>query len=274
MKHRLGLVLPVGAMLILTACASTKPEDKLLRELANLDKETIYERAQALFDETKYQQARELFSFVYDTFPNDPLGHKAALRVADTYAIEKDPASLTEARLRYRDFANRYPNDPDRDYALLMLGQTYTRKRKRPDRDLEPLLESLDAYQQLITLYPDSPHVAEARTKLVEIREVLAEHEWLVARFYARNRAWRGTLSRLEYLRENYPDYSKMDQVDELAGRASEEIEKRETALKELLEQRKQEKEKSSLRDLVSTTATLSLGRAIALTTWRSRAVC
>lgn len=248
-KHRPGRVLAVGAILLLTACASTKTEDKLLRELANLDKETIYQRAQALYDETKYQQARELFSFVYDTFPNDPLGHKAALRVADTYATEKDPASLTEARLRYRDFANRYPNDPDRDYALLMLGQTFSRRHKRPDRDLGPLLESLDAYQQLVSLYPDSPHVAEARTRLVEIREVLAEHEWLVARFYARNRAWRGALWRLEYLQENYPDYSKMDQVDELVARANEEIEKREAALKELLERSKREKEERSKQE-------------------------
>lgn len=222
--------------LALCSCSSTTSGDKLLKELANLDKETIFARGEALYQEEEYVQARELFSFVYDTFPNDPLGHKAALRVADTFAVDKDVASLTEARLRYRDFANRYPNDPDRDYALLKLGQTFIRKRMRPDRDMTPLRESADAFRQLITLYPDSEYVDEARQKLAEIREVLAEHEWLVAEFYARNRAYQGALQRLEYLRENYPDYSKMDQVVELEAEVTAEIEKREAEFERLLE--------------------------------------
>jgi len=216
------LLLATAASLALTtgACRSTNSEDQLLNELADLDKQTIYERAEALYQEKEFSKARELFSFVYDTFPNDPLGHKAALRVADTFTIKNDAASQTEARLRYKDFANRYPNDPDRDYALLMLGHTYTSRKNRPDRDLEPLSESLVAYRQLINLYPNSPYIPEATEKLTSLRETLAEHEWLVAKFYARNRRWRGALSRLEYLQERYPDYSNMEQVDELIARA------------------------------------------------------
>ncbi|MCJ7753512.1 MAG: outer membrane protein assembly factor BamD, partial [Thermoanaerobaculales bacterium] len=134
--------------LLAVGCKSTKKESDLLDSLANLDKETIYEQAEQLYSEKEYQKARDLFSFVYDTFPNDPLGHKAALRVADTYAVKTDVTSLTEARLRYRDFANRYPNDPDRDYALLMVGQTYSARKLRPDRDLSDIQEALAAYQQ------------------------------------------------------------------------------------------------------------------------------
>jgi len=127
----------VAALVVLAGCSSGhKKQDQILDELANLDKETIFERAEQFYSEKEYQKARELFAFVYDSFPNDPLGHKAALRVADTYSVKNDVTSLTEARLRYRDFANRYPNDPDRDYALLMVGHTYSARKLRPDRDL------------------------------------------------------------------------------------------------------------------------------------------
>jgi outer membrane protein assembly factor BamD len=210
----------VGAL----SCASSKKEDKLLQELADLDKQTIYERAEALYADEKYTQSRELYSFLYDTFPNDPLGHKAALRIADTYAVKDDSVAQTEARLRYRDFANRYPNDPDRDYALLRLGHTYTSGRLRPDRDLTPLREAVDAYQQLLSLYPSSPHVAEAQERMKALRETLAEHEWLVAEFYVRNRRWRGALWRLEKLKQEYPEYSKIAQVEELIVRLSGEV--------------------------------------------------
>ncbi len=122
---RLIFLLPL--VLVLSSCSSGKNNRMhLLDELANLEKETIFEQAEQLYSEKEYNKARDLFSFVYDSFPNDPMGHKAALRVADTFSVKKDVTSLTEARLRYRDFANRYPNDPDRDYALLMVGQTYS----------------------------------------------------------------------------------------------------------------------------------------------------
>jgi outer membrane protein assembly factor BamD len=230
----------MGITILLPGCSSTQSEDQLLEELANLDKEAIFERAEALYEKKKYEDARKFFSFVYDTFPNDPLGHKAALRVADTFSVKRDVTSLTEARLRYRDFANRYPNDPDRDYALLMVGHTYTAKKLKPDRDLSSLQEAVNAYQQLTNLYPDSQHAPEARERLVGLRGLLAEHEWLVAAFYMRNKRWTGALWRLEYLKEFYPEYEKMDRVDSALERIQMKISEREAIIKKLMEEAEQ----------------------------------
>ncbi|TFG39615.1 MAG: outer membrane protein assembly factor BamD [Candidatus Aminicenantes bacterium] len=229
--------------LLAVGCKSTKKESDLLDSLANLDKETIYKQAEQLYSEKEYQKARDLFSFVYDTFPNDPLGHKAALRVADTYAVKTDVTSLTEARLRYRDFANRYPNDPDRDYALLMVGQTYSARKLRPDRDLSDIQEALAAYQQLINLYPNSQHIGEAEEKVHGLRELLAEHEWLVADFDRRNKYYQGALWRLEYIQENYPNYSQIALVNEQIGGLKTIIDEREAAWKKQLEALKKESE-------------------------------
>jgi outer membrane protein assembly factor BamD len=181
---------------------------------------------------------------VYDTFPNDPLGHKAALRVADTYAAKKDPTSLTEARLRYRDFANRYPNDPDRDYALLMVGHTYSSKKIRPDRDLTNLREAFTAYQQLTTLYPNSRHAQEAQSRIASLRDTLAEHEYLVALFYYRNKRWQGALWRLEYLKENYPEYSKIDTVNSMIDQVNSKMAELEETYRKLLEERRKSQER------------------------------
>ena len=238
-------LLVTSITLTLSACSSSRrSDDDVLEELASQDKQTIFNRAEDLYSKEKYAEARKYFSFVYDTFPNDPLGHKAALRVADTYAVKKDPTSLTEARLRYRDFANRYPNDPDRDYALLMVGNTYSSKKIRPDRDLENLHEAYDAYQQLVTLYPDSEYAPEAQERIATLRETLAEHERLVAQFYFRNKRWQGVLWRLEYLKENYPDYSNMDDVNSMIENAESKIAEIEETYKNLLEERRKSQER------------------------------
>lgn len=236
----LALVLAVGA------CASADREEQILAEMANLDKQAIFDKGEALFEQGELEDARRYFSFVYDTFPNDPLGHKAALRVADTYVAKKDSASRTEARLRYRDFANRYPNDPDRDYALLMVGQTYSSRRLKPDRDLTPVKESMSAYEQLVALYPDSEYVDEARQKIAELNEILAEHEWITASFYARNNRWVAVQWRLEYLKENYPEFPRMDEVDALLDTAVEEIETAREKFEKLIEERERKRGEGS----------------------------
>lgn len=238
-------LLVTSITLTLSACSSArKSDDDVLAELASQDKQTIFDRAEDLYTKEKYAEARRYFSFVYDTFPNDPLGHKAALRVADTYAVKKDPTSRTEARLRYRDFANRYPNDPDRDYALLMVGHTFSSKKLRPDRDLTNLHEAYDAYQQLVTLYPDSRYAPEARERIATLRETLAEHEWLVAEFYFRNKRWQGAIWRLEFLKENYPEYPKMADVNSMIETAESRIAEIEETYRNLLEERLKSQER------------------------------
>ncbi len=230
MKRFLPWLAMAAALAAAGACSSSSSDEKLIQNLAGMDKQAMYDRADGLFQDREYEQARQVFSFVYDTFPNDPIGHKAALRVADTYAVHRDTQSLTEARLRYKDFANRYPNDPDRDYALLMLGNTYTVRKIRPDRDLSSAREAIAAYQQLVTLYPNSKHAGEARDRVAELRDILAEHEMLVAEYYAKNRRWHGALWRLEYLKENYPEYPDMQRVDAMTDEMNEHIKSLEAA--------------------------------------------
>jgi outer membrane protein assembly factor BamD len=239
MKRQLAFLFVFGGLLSVLGCSSSAGQDeKLLEELSNLDKTTIYERAEALFEKKKYTEARQLFAFVYDSFPNDPLGHKAALRVADTYSVKTDVTNLTEARLRYRDFANRYPNDPDRDYALLMVGHTFSARKLRPDRDLSPIREALGAYQQLVTLYPNSSYAPKAEDRMIGLQELLAEHEWLVATFYFRNKRWVGAKWRLEYIQENYPQYSKIEQVNERVFDIQTRLDEAQARIKKLIEER------------------------------------
>ena len=247
------LALLLGA----AGCSSTSPEEQLIQKLQNTDKQTVFTKAEVLYEKGKYNEARKLFSFLYDTFPNDPIGHKAALRVADTYYQHKDVTNLTEARLRYRDFANRFPNDPDRDYALLMLGNTYTKRKLSPDRDLAQTREALKAYQQLLNLYPNSKYAPEARKKMAEVNKILAQHEWRVAEFYARNKVWLATIWRLGYLKEHYPKYPHMDQVDQMLAKAKKaraEVRKRDRErYEEYLKKHKKTPPKKKVSDVPST---------------------
>jgi outer membrane assembly lipoprotein YfiO len=124
-----------------------------------------------------------------------------------------------------------------------MVGQTYSARKLRPDRDLSDIQEALAAYQQLINLYPNSKYLSEAEERVHGLRELLAEHDWLVAEYYRKNKYYVGALWRLEYIEENYPNYSQIALVNEQIGELKIMIDEREAAWKKQLEQLKKESE-------------------------------
>ena len=76
-----------------------------------------------------------------------------------------------------------------------------------------------------------------------DLNELLAKHEWIVAQFYIRNKRYLGALWRLEYIRENFPNYSQIDSVNEKIPEMKTVLEERESAWKKQLEELKKESE-------------------------------
>ena len=63
-----SILLPI--VLLAMGCSSSgNKEDELLDQLANLDKETIFERAEALYAEKEYQEAHEAFLKLSEAAP-------------------------------------------------------------------------------------------------------------------------------------------------------------------------------------------------------------
>ncbi|MBZ5587623.1 MAG: outer membrane protein assembly factor BamD [Acidobacteriia bacterium] len=196
----------IAAVVVLAACATKKGEQVFLDEVGTQSKEQIMARGDALAAKKKWEQARKYYTFLSDTFPNDLLGRKAALKVADSFFAIGDTEGLTEAQLRYKDFSNRFPSDPNRAYALLMLAKCSMKQAKGPLRDLTPVHEATDSLKQLLQLFPTSGYANEASVFLSKCLENLAQHEFLVASYYANVERWVGAKQRLDYLFENYPD--------------------------------------------------------------------
>jgi outer membrane protein assembly factor BamD len=191
---------------LVAACSSKTSEQRFLDEVGAMSKEEIVARGDAAVEKKHFDDARKYYSFVADAFPNDPLGRRAALKVADTFYYGKSLENLTEAQLRYKDFVNRFPNDPNRPYALLMLGKCSFQQGKGPERDLTPIKEALDSFRQLLSLYPDAKDAPEAKELEAKCIEDLANHELEVAQYYMSVKAWIGARNRLEYLVATYPE--------------------------------------------------------------------
>lgn len=199
-------VLVTLGIIALVGCTAKNPEKAFFSEVSLLSKGDIMAKGDALLAKKKYESARRYFSFLADSFPNDPLGRQAALKVADSFFAQKDLESLTEAQLRYRDFTNRFPSDPARGYAQLQQGKCSFKQKRGPLRDLAQVREAAASFKQVIALFPGSEYAKEATALLAQCQEDLASHEVIVARYYASTGAWVGAGQRLTYALATYPD--------------------------------------------------------------------
>lgn len=203
-------------LLALAACRSGRRDAVPVvidPELMRLTKEESFAKGEALNEAKKYAKARRYFAHVYESYPNDPLGRKGLLRIADTYFGQGDAVSLVEAQYKYRDFINRYPGADSADYAMYQIANISFKQIERPDRDQEKTREAVEKYRQMIEAFPRSVYRSEADIRLGQALDRLARHEHIVARFYMKRTNWSAALGRLNGLLDDYPGYSARDSV-------------------------------------------------------------
>lgn len=216
MKLKTAAVLVLAALLSV-ACghhrAARPPKPTIDPALLNLTKEQAFNKGEAALEKKKYQRARMYFSHVYENYPNDPLGRRSLLRVADSFYKQGDPVNLIEAQYKYRDFINRYPGSEYADYAMLQIANVSYKQMERPDRDQTKTKEAVQKYHEMITAYPNSKYRAEADKKLNDAIDRLARHEHIVARFYMKRGNYDAAVGRLNAIVDDYPNYSERDAV-------------------------------------------------------------
>src|SRR5258708_22396507 len=83
---------------------------------------------------------------------------------------------------------------------------------EKPDRDYAEAQRAAEEYKSLVQQYPDSPLVPQAKQKLREVQEILAERQYRIAHFYYLRDNLAPSQARLQSLTDSYPLYSGIDE--------------------------------------------------------------
>ena len=206
LKH---VTLMIATLLVVAACnrAPRVYRPVVDPELLQLSKEQLFQKGEEQFARRKWQRARTYFSHLYESFPNDPLGRRSLLKIADTYYEQGDPVNLVEAQYKYRDFINRYPTSELADYAMLRIAMCSFKQMERPDRDQAKTREAVEKFDDMLRAHPRSELRAEAEARRQEALNRLARHEHMVARFYIKRGSHTSAVQRLNYLIDTYANY-------------------------------------------------------------------
>ena len=209
------------------ACRHRAPRQyrpKVNPEFVRLTKDQLFQKAEELYTNKKYQRSRAYYQYVYESYPNDPLGRRSLLRIADTYYQQGDPVNLVEAQYKYRDFINRYPGSDRADYAMLQMAMVSYKQMEKPDRDQAKTREAVEKFNDMLRAYPKSPLHPEAEQRLQDALDRLAKHEHIVAKFYIKRRSFDAAARRLNFLIDTYPNYREKDAVFYDLGQALDQL--------------------------------------------------
>src|SRR6516165_178828 len=214
MSRRFRLTVLLGVLLLLTAACTNKKVNNPLADVGSKQPDKVlFDRAMDAMKHNRFDVARMTLQTLINTYPDSEFIARAKLAVGDSWYAEGGTAALAQAEIEYKDFETFFPNMPEAAEAQLKIANIHYQEMEKPDRDYTHAKRAEEEYRQVILQYPDSPLVPEAKERLLQVQEVLAEREYLIGHFYFLRETWRAAIARFKSLIDTYPLYSGADEV-------------------------------------------------------------
>ncbi|WP_158879756.1 outer membrane protein assembly factor BamD [Rhodanobacter sp. L36] len=175
----------------------------------------LYDNAHASLENSDYSAATKAYQRLIARFPSGDYNEQAQLDLA--YAQYKDNQP-DDALSTINRFIKTFPTHKHVDYAYYLRGlinfdrtsgviERYVHMdAAQARRDQAYNLQSFDDFSELSRRFPDSAYTADARQRMIYLRNVLAQYEINVAEFYLRNKAFIASADRAQYVVEHYQE--------------------------------------------------------------------
>ena len=218
------LILALAATLALTtACTNKKVNNPLAKVDSKQPDKVLFDRGMDAMKHNRFDVARLEMQTLINTYPDSEFIARAKLALADSWYAEGGAAALAQAETEYKDFETFFPNMPEAAEAQLKIANIHFQQMEKPDRDFTHAVRAEQEYRAVIMQYPDNKQmVEEARKKLLQVQEVIAEREFRVGHFYYMRQSYSAAIARLQSLADRYPLYSGADQTLYFLGQSYE----------------------------------------------------
>src|SRR6266849_10358908 len=175
--RRNSFVLFLGLSLALTVgCTNKKSVNPLANVGSKQPDKVLFDRAMEAMKHNRFDVARMTLQTLINTYPDSEFIARAKLAVADSWYAEGGSTSLAQAEAEYKDFETFFPNMPEAAEAAVKIANIHYQQMEKPDRDYTHAMRAEEKYRDVIMQYPDNKQmVAEARKKLLQVQEVIAE---------------------------------------------------------------------------------------------------
>jgi len=207
---RLSWMAVIAVATIVAACGSSEPE---ITPATLGGDQVLFERGVTAIADEKWLDARDYFLRVRDNYPQSGLRAEARLGIADSFEGQGGAVSYVSALAEYQDFLRLYPTHPRAAYAQFKLAMVHHHQMRPPERDQSWTQSAIREFELFLEQYPNSELTGEVRSYLREAENRLSESEFVVGRYYHRNKWWPGAIERLGQVLETNPEFNGRELV-------------------------------------------------------------
>ena len=206
----------IGPVLMILAVASLGTGCKMFKKkgdpLQGAPAAQIYQEAHEAMARNNWSKAETTFKKLIAQYPYGPYTEQAQMETA--YAQYKS-GKLEDAVSTIDRYIRTYPTQRNIPYMYYLRGLSnssrdtvFLQKVWRLDasrRDLSTPLQAYSDFGKVADNYPTSRYAADARQRMIRLRNQFARHELDTALYYLRRTAWVSAVNRAKYLLETYP---------------------------------------------------------------------
>ncbi len=161
--------------LLVIACSSDKPKGRT-------EAEVLFKEAEELIKAERFILATEKLNTIKTQHPYSFYATPAELLQADVLYMQESYVEAAAAYLLFRDFHPRHEKIP---YVVFRIAEAFYKQIPDTiDRDLEPAMEAIKYYEEVVQKYGDSSYKKESLAKINKAKKMLREKDQYIADFY------------------------------------------------------------------------------------------
>tara|TARA_R110000868_G_scaffold8205_9_gene42838 strand:- start:16562 stop:17326 length:765 start_codon:yes stop_codon:yes gene_type:complete len=206
MLKRLSVLSLIILITLLTSCAT----DTGIERFKGMPAKKVFDGGEQSLVKEDYQDAIDHFEAIEAMYPYGEYAQQTQLNIIYAYYMDSEFDSAITSAERY---IHLYPMGPNTDYAYYLKGVSeYSRNIgffekylpiDRSPRDLSSWQLAFSDFMALSVRFPSSPYAADARRRMVYLRNMLGEHEMGIANYYYSRKAYIAAISRAQYVVTN-----------------------------------------------------------------------
>jgi outer membrane protein assembly factor BamD len=178
----------------------------------DMSAQQIYQRGKLAMQSKRYAEAVKDFDALEARYPYGEYTDKGQLALISAYANNEEGASALATADR---FIRVHPRHPHVDFAYYMKGVvnfndnfSFAFRNLPLDRSMRAssyAQQSFDDFKNLLEKFPRSKYAADARKRMIFMREQLANHELHAVKYYQSQGADLAAANRAGYIVNQYP---------------------------------------------------------------------
>jgi len=200
-----------ACVLSLTACSWWNKDEDDNGPYKGMTSNQLYTEAESALAKEEYNSAAKRLEALESMYPFSDYAEKAQMDLIYAYYQNEDYPSAAATAER---FIHMYPRAKNVDYAYYMRGLANFQQSRGSFTNMLPIDESWrdpgtqsQAYADfgvLIQQFPNSRYKANALQRMIYLRNMFAQHELNVSKYYFERKMYVASIERANYLVKNY----------------------------------------------------------------------